>query len=238
MTQPFTFEVNPPPTFHLGPIPVTPTVWMTWVLMGVLTALALVIRRQIARGERSGLRTVFEAMMEYLDGQIEEIVRRPPGRYFPLIATLFIFIVFANLVSAVPRVASPTADIACTAALALLVFLAVPVYGIAERGPGGYLRGYLKPTPFMLPFNIIGELSRTLALAVRLFGNVMSGAVLAGVLVSVGGIIAAPIGMLGLLTGVIQAYIFAILAMVYIGGAVQAAERKRQDEDKEPSRQN
>ena len=228
MRAPFSYDVSPPVDFWLGPVPVTRTVTMTWVVMAILTVVALLVRRQIMRREGGGLRTVFEAVMEYMDAQIREIVQRPPERYFPLVTTLFIFILAANLASALPRMRPPTADVECTAALALIVFFAVPFYGIRERGIGGYLKGYLRPTPFMLPFNLIGDFSRTLALAVRLFGNIMSGAVIAGVLIYVGGIIAAPIGMLGMLTGVIQAYIFAILTLVYIGGAVRASERRTQ----------
>lgn len=232
MKAPFTYQVSPPVDFEIPllHIPVTRTVTMTWAVMGILLLVALLVRRAISRGERSALRVVCEALMEYLDAQIREIIQRPPERYFPLVTTLFIFILVANLAAAVPRMRPPTSDIECTTALALIVFLAVPFYGIRERGVLGYLKGYLKPTPFMLPFNVIGDLSRTLAMTVRLFGNIMSGAVIMGVLIFVGGIVAAPIGMLGLLTGVIQAYIFAILTMVYIGGAVRASERKRREE--------
>ena len=233
MNRVFTFEVIPQPDFWIGPVPVTRTIWMTWIVMTVLIVLALVARRQLLRPGIGWLQNVFEAFMEYLDAQIREIIRRPPERYFPLIATLFIFILFANLVATMPRMVSPTADIATTSALALVVFLAVPAYGIADRGLGDYLGQYLKPMWIMLPFNIVGELSRTLAMSVRLFGNMMSGAVIVGVLVFVGGILAVPIGLLGLLTGVIQAYIFAVLAMVYIGGAVRASARERREETEE-----
>jgi len=230
----FKYDISPPVDFHIGPIPVTRTVTMTWVVMAILILVALLVRRQLARGRKSGLRTICEALMVYLDGEIRDIVRRPPAAYFPLIATLFIFILVANLVSAVPRMRPPTADIACAGALALVVFIAVPFYGIRERGLFGYLKAYFQPVWIMFPFNVIGEVSRTLAMTVRLFGNIMSGAVIVGVLVFVGGVVAVPIGMLGLLTGLIQAYIFAMLTMVYIGGAVRAAERtKERDGDVE-----
>jgi F-type H+-transporting ATPase subunit a len=231
MNQVFSFQPNPDPDFFIGPIPITRTVWMTWILMAALAAVALIVRRQLRRDAPSGLRTVLEGMMTYLDGQIEDIVHRPPERYFPLVATLFLFILLSNLASVVPRVVSPTADAACTGALALIVFLSVPIYGIWERGLRPYLAAYLKPVFIMLPFNVIGELSRTLALMVRLYGNVMAGAVIVGVLVVVGGVLAAPLGMLGLLTGVIQAYIFAILAMVYIGQAVRSSEKKASEKE-------
>jgi F-type H+-transporting ATPase subunit a len=136
------------------------------------------------------------------------------------IGTIFVFIAVSNILMIVPGYLAPTGSLSTAAALALLVFFAVPVYGIAQGGLGRYLRRYIHPTPFMLPFNIIGELSRTLALAVRLFGNVMSGAKTVAILVAVAPLFF-PILMqiLGLLTGLVQAYIFAILAMVYIGSA-------------------
>ena len=152
-----------------------------------------------------------------------DISQHDPGRYLPFIGTLFLFIAVANILTIVPGYMPPTGSLSTTAALAICVLVAVPFYGILERGLGGYLRNYIQPTPFMLPFNIIGELSRTLALAIRLYGNVMSGAVIVGILISVAPFVF-PIVMrlLGLLTGLIQAYIFAILAMVYIASATGA----------------
>jgi F-type H+-transporting ATPase subunit a len=154
--------------------------------------------------------------------QIRDVSQHDPGPYLPFVGTLFLFIATCNALAIVPGFTPPTGSLSTTAALALCVLVAVPLYGIAERGLSGYLRGYARPTIFMLPFNVIGEMSRTVALAVRLYGNVMSGTVIAAILLSLVPFFF-PIVMqvLGLLTGLIQAYIFAVLAMVYIASAVR-----------------
>jgi F-type H+-transporting ATPase subunit a len=151
------------------------------------------------------------------------VSRQDPALYLPFVGTLFIFIAAANLLSFVPGYLPPTGSLSTTAALAICVFTAVPIYGIAQRGLRAYLKNYVQPTVFMLPFNIIGELSRTLALAVRLFGNVMSGIKIGAILLAVMPLFF-PVLMhaLGLLTGLIHAYIFALLAMVYIASATRA----------------
>src|SRR5690606_33738794 len=160
--------------------------------------------------------------------QIREVGLNKPEKYMGFIGTLFLFIVVANLLTIVPWYEPPTASLSTTAALAICVFIAVPVFGISENGIRGYLRSYLQPNFIMLPFNIISELSRTLALAIRLFGNIMSGGLIISVLLSIVPFFF-PIIMsaLGMLTGMIQAYIFAILATVYITAAVQDAHETR-----------
>lgn len=163
--------------------------------------------------------------------QIREVAHQDYSRYLPFIGTLFLFIVTSNLLAIVPGYIPPTGSLSTTTALAICVLVAVPLYGIAHEGLLKYLRHYIKPTPMMLPFNIIGELSRTIALAVRLYGNIMSGTVIVGILLSLTPFFF-PIVMqlLGLITGTIQAYIFAILAMVYIASASsahQATEEKQ-----------
>ncbi len=210
-----------PVIFNVGQVEVTRTVVTTWGLMAGLGIAAWLIKRRL-KPTPGPFQMAVEAMMTYLDEQIRDIVGREPPRYLPLAATLFIFILAANLISLLPVVESPTADPATTSALALIVFFVVPFYGISERGFGGYLRGYLKPAWIMLPFNLIGELSRTLALSVRLFGNMMSGQLVVGVLISLAGVVAVVVEFLGLITGVVQAYIFTILTLVYIGGAVRS----------------
>jgi len=110
----------------------------------------------------------------------------------------------------------------------LCVFVAVPVYGISQSGLGAYLKNYVRPTPLMLPFNIIGDFSRILALAVRLFGNVMSGSMIGGILLIIAPLFVPVIMQLfGLLTGLVQAYIFAVLAAVYIGAGIEVQEQKK-----------
>jgi F-type H+-transporting ATPase subunit a len=161
--------------------------------------------------------------------QIQQISQEDPSRYLPFIGTLYLFIAFSNLLAFVPGYHPPTDSLSTTAALAGCVFLAVSLYGISHRGLRGYLDHYFKPTVFMLPFHIISEVSRTLALAVRLFGNVMSGVLLGGILLSVAPLFF-PIllQVLELLIGQIQAFIFAVLATVYIASASQAHEEGRQ----------
>jgi len=218
-----------PVIFNVGPVEVTRTVVTTWGLMAGLGIAAWLIRRRL-KPTPGPFQMAVEAMMTYLDEQIREIVGREPARYLPLAASLFIFILTANLISLLPVVESPTADPATTSALALIVFFVVPFYGITERGFGGYLRGYLKPAWIMLPFNLIGELSRTLALSVRLFGNMMSGQLVVGVLISLAGVVAVVVEFLGLITGVVQAYIFTIITLVYIGGAVRSGAPAKEGE--------
>ena len=152
-----------------------------------------------------------------------------PDRYLPFLGTLFLFIAVSNLLAIVPGYSPPTGSLSTTAALAICVFLAVPVYGIAQNGFIGYLKHYSQPTVFMIPFHIINELSRTLSMAVRLFGNIMSGSMILGILLSITPLFV-PIVMqvLGMLIGLVQAYIFAVLATVYIASATRLQEEKAQ----------
>jgi len=162
-----------------------------------------------------------------MQNQIREVGQQDPAPYLAFVGTLFMFIATSNLLAVVPGYLPPTGSLSTTTALALCVFVAVPLYGITRQGLLGYLKNYIQPSVFMLPFNIVGELSRTLALAVRLYGNIMSGTVIGAILLSIVPLFF-PILMqaLGLLTGMIQAYIFAVLAMVYIASATRAhAER-------------
>jgi F-type H+-transporting ATPase subunit a len=209
---------------------------MTWAVMLMLIAMALVVRRQVRSQGIGKLQSVFELFMEFLRDLIREIVRAEPGPYIPLVGTLFLFVFVSNLWGMIPGMTSPTGDLAVTAALSIVVFLAVPFYGIRTKGLVGYLKVYVQPTPFLLPLNVLSELTRTLALAMRLFGNIMSGQVLFGVVVYVvttvmkgyarvfipaGFVLTLFISVLSLITAVIQAYIFTVLALVYIGAAVE-----------------
>jgi F-type H+-transporting ATPase subunit a len=210
--------------FRIGPVPVNATIGFTWAVMALLVASALLVRLRLSdTGDLTRWQNLWEAIVETMRNQIREISGQDPGPFLPFIGTIFIFIATANILAVVPGYAPPTGSLSTTAALAICVLVAVPVYGMAERGVAGYLRSYLQPSPLMAPFNVIGELSRTLALAIRLYGNVMSGTVIVGILISIAPFFF-PVAMqlLGLLTGVIQAYIFAILAMVYIASATRA----------------
>ncbi len=197
------------------------TLLFTWVVMALLVLLSAWVRHTItADPSLSHWQNFLEVLVCGMRDQIREVSQRQPERYLPFVGTLFLFIALSNLLEIVPGFEPPTGSLSTTAALAICVFAAVPFYGIRERGFLGYLAGYLKPTVFMLPFNVIGEFSRTLALAVRLYGNIMSGTVIIAILLSF-----APfffpvlMHLLGLVIGLIQAYIFAVLALVYIASA-------------------
>lgn len=208
------------------------TLVYTWVVMLLLVGGSYLITRRLSTGPKlSRWQNFLEVLVSGMNDQIRQVSRQEPGRYLPFVGTLFVFIVTCNLLTIVPGYHPPTASLSTTTALAICVFIAVPLYGIAHQGLGGYLKHYIQPTIIMLPFNIIGEFSRTLALAVRLYGNIMSGMVIAGILLSLAPFFF-PILMqvLGLLTGMIQAYIFAVLAMVYIASAT-AAQRQQTQSD-------
>jgi F-type H+-transporting ATPase subunit a len=209
------------------------TLVYTWVVMLLLVGGSYLITRRLSTGPKlSRWQNFLEVLVSGMNDQIRQVSRQEPGRYLPFVGTLFVFIVTCNLLTIVPGYHPPTASLSTTTALAICVFIAVPLYGMAHQGLGGYLKHYIQPTIIMLPFNIIGEFSRTLALAVRLYGNIMSGMVIAGILLSLAPFFF-PILMqvLGLLTGVIQAYIFAVLAMVYIASATAVQRQQTQGEN-------
>ncbi|TKB27461.1 F0F1 ATP synthase subunit A [Desulfopila sp. IMCC35006] len=204
------------------------TILFTWLVMALVTLGSWLATRRLSTGPQvSRWQSCLESIVTLLLGQIGDVTRQEPRRFLPFIGTLFIFIAVCNLLEIIPGFLSPTGSLSTTAGLALSVLVAVPLYGVRDSGFGGYLKKYLQPNPMMLPFNILGELSRTLALAVRLFGNVMSGEMIGGILLAVTPLIF-PVVMqlLGLLTGMVQAYIFAILAAVYIAAGLKVHEEK------------
>jgi F-type H+-transporting ATPase subunit a len=204
------------------------TIVFTWVLMLVLAAGSKLVTRKLSTGlEHSRWQNLLEIVVTAIGKQIEEVGLRQPRKYLGFIGTLFVFIALANLFTVIPGYVPPTSSLSTTAALALCVFVAVPVFGVKDQGMGGYLKSYVQPTVIMLPFNIISEFSRTLALAVRLFGNMMSGTMIIAILLTITPFIF-PIfmTMLGLLTGMVQAYIFSILAAVYIAAATRTRKPK------------
>ena len=207
-----------------GPFLLNGTIVFTWVVMALLTVIAWLVTRRLSTGtELSRWQNFLEVLVTGIRDQVRELSHQEPGRYLPFVGTLFLFIATANLLNVVPGYMAPTGSLSTTTALAICVFFAVPVFGIAYEGPLNYLRHYIKPTWLMLPFNVVGEISRTIALAVRLYGNIMSGTVIVAILLGLTPYFF-PIVMqlLGLLTGMIQAYIFAVLAMVYIASATSA----------------
>ncbi len=222
IASPLTAEV----LFRLGPVPITRPVVVTWGLMAVLTLISMLATRKLRLDPGPG-QAALELLILSVQGQIRETLRTDPAPYLPFLATLFIFIASANLLSLVPGVEPPTAHLETDAALAVIVFFAVHYFGVRVRGLAGYLANFAKPTWIMLPLNLLSEVTRTFSLMVRLFGNIMSGVFVIGVVLSlVGLLVPIPFMALELLTGLIQAYIFTVLAMVFIGGAVGQSHRK------------
>ena len=204
------------------------TIVTTWVLMLCMSMGGWFLTRHIDAERRTRLQNILEIIVISIIEQLNVIGLRPARTYISFIGTLFLFIAVANLGTVIPGYQSPTGSLSTTAALAIAVFVAVPLCGIRTRGLKDYLASYLEPVWIMLPFNLIGEFSRTLALAVRLFGNMMSASMIGAIL-----LIVAPLlfplllNILGLLTGMIQAYIFAILASVYMAAATSTQGQKR-----------
>lgn len=204
------------------------TIVFTWGIMLLLAVGAKLITRNLTtEHNRSRWQNLLEIIVTAMQKQIEEVGLKHPEKFIGFIGTLFLFVATAALCTVLPGYEPPTGSLSTTAALALCVLIAVPMFGIADQGLGGYLKSYLEPTVIMLPFNIISELSRTLALAVRLFGNMMSGAMIIAILLTITPFFF-PILMtlLGLLTGMVQAYIFSILAAVYIAAAMGSRKSK------------
>jgi F-type H+-transporting ATPase subunit a len=222
--------------WHRGPVDLNGTIVTTWALMIAMALGAKLVTRRLATERMiSRWQCSLEIIVTAIETQIKEVGLDQPERYLSFLGTLFLFIATATLCTMIPGFAPPTGSLSTTAALALCVFVAVPLFGIREQGLGGYLKTYTKPTFIMLPFNIISELSRTLALAIRLFGNMMSGVMIIGILLTITPYFF-PIAMtaLGLLTGMVQAYIFSILAGVYIAAAT-LVRRPKPDPGSQPS---
>lgn len=214
--------------WEYGFIKLNATIVFTWALMAVLVLGAALITRRLATGhQRSRWQNLLEIVVTAIMGQIKDVGLQNPRRYVGFLGTLFLFVAAAALATVIPGYEPPTASLSTTAALALCVLVAVPLFGISGQGLAAYLKSYMQPTPIMLPFNLISEVSRTLALAVRLFGNMMSGAMIIAILLSITPFLF-PIVMtvLGLLTGMVQAYIFTILAAVYIAAATSSKAAK------------
>jgi F-type H+-transporting ATPase subunit a len=209
--------------WQMGFLKLNATLVFTWLVMSVLVLGSILITRKLSINlKRSRWQNLLEVVVITINKQIEEVGLSQPQRYLGFLGSLFLFIVLSALGTTIPGFEPPTGSLSTTAALALCVLVAVPLFGIQEKGIGGYLSSYTKPTIIMLPFNIISEVSRTLALAVRLFGNMMSGAMIIAILLTIAPFLF-PIVMtlLGLLTGIVQAYIFFVLATVYIAAATR-----------------
>lgn len=207
--------------FTLGGLPINSTLVNTWLVMALLVVISWLVTRNLKPDvPPNRWRTALEVIVKAIQGQIEEISLKSARHVLYFAGTLFLFIALSNLLGVIPGFTPPTSSLSTTVALALSVLIAVPLFGVASGGVKHYLKTFIQPSVIMLPFNIIGEFSKGVSLAVRLYGNVMSGAVIAAILLSIAPFFFPVImDMLGLLTGLIQAYIFAILATVYISSA-------------------
>jgi F-type H+-transporting ATPase subunit a len=218
-----TSPLAPDILFHLGPVPLSRPVVTTWGIMALLTAISwLGLRRaQIKAGT---LQMVLEIIVETTANQIYEITRQDPWRHLPILGTLFLFLVFANLSAVVPGMKPPTGHLETPAALAAVIFLSVHYFGVRARGTLPYISRYIRPNPLLLPLNVLSEITRTFSLMVRLFGNIMSHEFMIAIVVFLAGLLLPiPFMLLGILIGIIQAYIFTVLAAVFIGAAVSTS---------------
>jgi F-type H+-transporting ATPase subunit a len=214
-TSPLTSTV----LFHIGPAAITRPVVTTWVVMLALTVVCWLVTRRLQK-QPGPRQAVLELVVTGIEQQIGEIVRKDARPYLPLLGTLFIFLVTANLSGLLPGVEAPTGKLETPAALALIVFLSVHYYGVRARGVRGYLASFAEPKLIMLPLNILSEITRTFSLMLRLFGNIMSGEFVIALVVALAGLfVPIPLMALEILVGLVQAYIFTVLAAVFIGAA-------------------
>ncbi len=216
MKSPLTLD----PLFFVGPVPITEPVIVTWAIMLLLACFGYLATRRLTLLP-SRTQAVLEMIVEAIDGQIRDTMQVDPRPYRALIGSIFIYVLVANWSSLVPGVEPPTARLETDAALALVVFAATIGYGLKTRGVSGYLKTFAEPSWVMIPLNVIEQITRTFSLIVRLFGNVMSGVFVIGIVLSLAGLLVPiPLMALDLLTGAVQAYIFAVLATVFIGAAI------------------
>jgi len=225
--------------FQWNGIHINATIFYTWVVMVLLIFISWLATKNLTIGPKmSRWQNFLEVIVGYIRQQVREITQQNPDPFIPFLGTLFLFISLSNMLAIIPGYHPPTGSLSTTSALAICVFFAIPIFGISKKGGLAYFKHYLEPSIFMAPFNVIGDFSRTLALAVRLFGNVMSGSLIVAVLLIITPLFV-PIVMqvLGLLIGQIQAYIFTVLATVYIASATRVEKKLEKIELKEGSKE-
>jgi len=223
-------EINT--VFNLGPLTVTDTVITTWVILFTMGLLSWLMTRRLSE-HPSSTQTAVESIVTIIEDAVAGVAPQQAKLLTPFIGSLWIFLIIANLSGLIPGVHSPTRDLSATAALAIVVFLSVHWYGIRIQGIKAYLRHYLSPSPILLPFHLVSEITRTVALAVRLFGNMMSLEMAALLILLVAGFLApVPILMLHIIEALVQAYIFGMLALVYVAGGIQS-QQLQQNKNKE-----
>jgi F-type H+-transporting ATPase subunit a len=216
------------PWFQLGSVQLTSTVVTTWIVMASLGCLCWLATRHLQMSP-GRFQTLIEAIVSIIEASIRDIAPQHVRQILPFIGSLWVFLVIANLIGLIPGMHSPTRDLSATAAMAFLVFLSVHWYGIRIQGLKNYLLHYLKPSPILLPFNLISEITRTIALAVRLFGNMMSLEMVALLILVVAGfLVPVPILMLHIVEALVQAYIFGMLALIYVAGGLQSQQLRQQ----------
>lgn len=219
-------DVFPRGLFSVGGVEVRDTIVVTWVIMVLLALFSWIVTRRLA-ARPGGFQTALEVTTDAIVRLIEQNTSFSPARFLPFIGSMAVFLVAANTISMIPWVGSPTRDLSTTAALAVIVFFAVHYYGVRLLGFRRYLSTYVEPHWLLLPFNVVGEISRSIALALRLFGNMLSGELVVAVLLLLAGLLVpVPMQILGLLIGLIQAYVFTLLAMVYIAAALRVKEEE------------
>ncbi|WP_373085639.1 F0F1 ATP synthase subunit A [Sneathiella sp.] len=221
--------------WQYGFVKLNSTILTSWAVISVLALGSLLVTRGLKHEAKvSGWQSFLEIIVTGINSQLKQVGLEHPEKYIGFPGTLFLFIGASSLFTLFPFYTPPTASLSTTVALAFCVFVAVPFYGITSQGFGGYLKSYVQPNFIMLPFNIISEFSRTLAMAIRLFGNMMSGGMIVGILLSITPFLFPIVmTMLGLLTGMVQAYIFSILATVYIAAAIRPNTEKPIPNNKE-----
>lgn len=214
-------HLAPRPVWEIGPVTITTTVVNTWIIMAVLFLVVFLLTRRLSLKPR-GPQTVLELLFEFFYGMIDQVIGREGRRYLPLVATMFIFILALNLSWFIPEMLPPTTDLSTTAALAFTAIAGVQVVGIRHRGLWGYLKRFLEPVPVMLPMNVLEELVKPFSLAIRLFGNLFGEETVVAILVIlVPLLVPVPIMVLGVLMGTVQAFVFALLTLTYLGTAVK-----------------